>query len=151
MRYVKVIGERYRGKVTHWLTFNEIDCLELSAWSGAGVAKMDPQTIADVSKHQLLASAKTVKVLHEIDPENKVGNMVSFTVFYAHTCHPADVLKSWEKLNGTYFYADVQSRGYYPSFKLQEYKRNGIRFSLTEEEKACLREGTVDFISFEIS
>lgn len=148
MRYVKTIGERYKGKVKYWLTFNEMNCLELGTWSGAGVATTKPQDIADISKHQLIASAKAVQILHEIDNHNMVGNMLAFTVFYPHTCHPDDVLKNWNKMNESYFYCDVQSRGYYPSYKLKEYERNNIALNLTDEEKECLRKGTVDFISF---
>ncbi|MBQ4251729.1 MAG: family 1 glycosylhydrolase, partial [Erysipelotrichaceae bacterium] len=43
---------------------------------------------------------------------------------------------------------DVQARGYYPSYKLKEYEREGVRFSLTPEEAETLKKGTVDFLSF---
>lgn len=57
-------------------------------------------------------------------------------------------LKAWSTFNRSYFYCDVQARGYYPAYKLKEYERNGIEFSLTDEEKETLKNGTVDFISF---
>ena len=114
----------------------------------AGVPSRDPQKIADTAKHQLLASAKAVQILHEIDSNNKVGNMIAYGMIYPHTCAPRDVLKTWSSFNGSYFYCDVQARGYYPAYKLKEYEINGIEFSLTEEEKETLKNGTVDFISF---
>ena len=147
-RYVKVVGERYKGKVEYWLTFNEINCLEFGGWMAAGIPSKDPQVLADAAKHQLLASAKAVQILHEIDPNNKVGNMIGYGVVYPLTCNPNDILKTWQNFNGCYFYSDVQARGYYPSHKLKEYEREGINFSLTEEEKETLKNGTVDFISF---
>ena len=147
-RYVEILANRYKGKVKYWLTFNEINCLELGTWSGAGVATTDSQDIADISKNQLLASAKAVQILHQVDQNNLVGNMIAFTVFYPYTCHPNDVLKNWTKMNESYFYCDVQVRGYYPKYKLQEYKKNNINITLSEDEKACLLAGTVDFISF---
>lgn len=125
-----------------------MNCLELSTWSAAQVATTKPQDIALISKHQLIASAKAVQIFHEIDKHNRVGNMLAFTVFYPHTCHLDDVLKTWKKMNESYFYCDVQSRGYYPAYKLKEYERNHIVLHLTEEEKECLRKGIVDFISF---
>lgn len=130
------------------MTFNEINCLEFGGWMAAGVASRDPQKIADAGKHQLLASAKAVQILHEIDENNKVGNMIGYGMIYPYTCNPKDVFQTWEKFKGSYFYCDVQARGYYPSYKLKEYEQKGIQFSLTKEEKELLKNGTVDFISF---
>ena len=146
-RYVRTVGERYKGKVEYWLTFNEINVCGMSPWMAAGVAQCDDQTKADVSKNQLIGSAYAVKILHEIDPNNKVGNMVAYGANYPYTCNPDDVLASKKAMQNYHFYEDVQARGYYPSYKLKEYERNGIKFSLTDEEKAILKEGTVDFLS----
>ena len=148
LRYVKTIGERYTGKVKYWLTFNEINVLGMAPWMGAAVATHDPQTIADASKHQLLASARAVQLLHGIDLENKVGNMIAYNCVYPATCNPADVLSAWMKSNGCYFYCDVQARGYYPAYQLKKYEREGVTLTLTEQEQADLKAGTVDFISF---
>jgi 6-phospho-beta-glucosidase len=114
----------------------------------AGVGRRTPQIVADISKNQLIASAKAVQILHEIDPNNKVGNMVAYGATYPYTCNPADVLASKQAMHGYHFYEDVQARGYYPSYKLKEYEREGVNFSLTEEEKQTLLNGTVDFLSF---
>ncbi|MDO4467140.1 MAG: family 1 glycosylhydrolase [Bacillota bacterium] len=147
-RLVNVLANRYKGKVEYWLTFNEINCLSFGGWLAAGVPSKDPQKIAMAGKHQFLASAKAVKILHEVDANNKVGCMIGYTPLYPHTCHPDDVLKNWQANNKNYFYSDVQARGYYPSYKLKEYEQAGIDIHLTEEEKQLLKEGTVDFVSF---
>ena len=146
-RYVRTVGERYKGKVRYWLTFNEINIAAMSPWMSSGVGRNNPQVVADISKHQLIASAKAVLILHEIDPENLVGNMVAYGANYPYTCNPADVLASKQAMHGYHFYEDVQARGYYPSYKLKEYERNGVEFSLTDEEKETLLKGTVDFLS----
>lgn len=148
VRYVDTVGKRYKGKVKYWLTFNEINCLSHGAWMSAGVPSRDAQSKATASKHQLLASAMAVKVLHEIDSNNKVGNMIAYNVTYPYTCNPNDVMAARNKQNNMYFYCDVQVRGYYPTYKLKEYARENIIFSLSDKEKAILREGVVDFISF---
>ena len=148
LRYVKSIGERYKGKVKYWLTFNEINVLEVAPWMEGAVATRDPQTLADAGKHQLLASARAVQLLHSIDPENKVGNMIAYNCVYPATCNPADVLSAWMKSNGCYFYCDVQARGYYPAYQLKKYEREGVTLTLTALEQADLKAGTVDFISF---
>ena len=147
-RYVRTVGERYKGKVEYWLTFNEINVAAMSPWMAAGVGRRTPQIVADISKNQLIASAKAVLILHQIDPGNKVGNMVAYGATYPYTCNPADVLAAKQAMHGSHFYEDVQARGYYPSYKLKEYEREGINFSLTDEEAETLRKGTVDFLSF---
>ena len=119
LRYVKTVGERYKGKVKYWLTFNEINVLEATPWMEGAVATRDPQILADAGKHQLLASARAVQLLHRIDPENKVGNMIAYNCVYPATCKQADVLSAWMKSNGCYFYCDVQARGYYPAYQLK--------------------------------
>ena len=148
LRYVKTIGERYKEKVKYWLTFNEINVLEMAPWMEGAVGSKNPQTIANAGKHQLLASARAVQLLHGIDPENKVGNMIAYNCVYPATCNPADVLSAWTKANSCYFYCDVQARGYYPAYQLKKYEREGVTLTLTEQEKADLKAGTVDFISF---
>ena len=35
--YVKVVGERYKGKVKYWLTFNEINGIQFCGWMGAEI------------------------------------------------------------------------------------------------------------------
>ena len=93
----------------------------------------------------MIASAKSVITLHNINPNNKVGNMIGYGIKYPNTCHPNDILKTWEEANEDYFYCDVQARGYYPRYKLKEYERNGVVFSLNDKEKEILKSGTVDF------
>jgi len=146
-RYVRTVGERYKGKCRYWLTFNEINIAAMSPWMSSGVGRNNPQVVADISKHQLIASAKAVLILHEIDPANLVGNMVAYGANYPYTCNPADVLASKQRMHSYHFYEDVQARGYYPSYKLKEYEREGVEFSLTDEEKETLLKGTVDFLS----
>ena len=147
VRYVKTVGEHFKGRINYWLTFNEINIAAMSPWMSAGVGQKNPQVVADISKHQLIASAKAVQVLHAIDPNNLVGNMVAYGATYPYTCNPADVLAAKQAMHSYHFYEDVQARGYYPSYKLKEYEREGVNFSLTEEEKETLLNGTVDFLS----
>ncbi|MBQ1900414.1 MAG: glycoside hydrolase family 1 protein, partial [Erysipelotrichaceae bacterium] len=86
MKLVKVIFERYKGKVKYWLTFNEINAgtLALGAALSLGTIKDydgaftsipdEPQIRFQALHHQLLASALTVKYAHDNYPEYKIGN-----------------------------------------------------------------------------
>ncbi len=146
-RYVRTVGERYKGKVEYWLTFNEINIITHSPWLAAGVGQNNPQVRANISKHQLIASARAVLILHEIDPNNKVGNMVAYSTLYPNTCHPNDMMQILTSQQRFMFYFDVQARGIYPTWKIKEYEREGVEFSLTPEEQQTLLDGTVDFLS----
>lgn len=90
----------------------------------------------------------TYKAAHEIDDNYKVGNMIGYSATYPYTCNPSDVLKQREGQRNVDFYSDVQARGYYPSSKLKQYEQAGIDFTLSDEDEAILKEGTVDFITF---
>ena len=147
-RYVRCVAERFREKVEYWVTFNEINVAAMVPWLAAGVGENNPQVVADISKNQLLASAKAVQILHEINPNNKVGSMVAYSTIYPNTCHPRDAFAAKEKGRTVQFYLDVQTRGYYPKFQLKKYEKQGIEFMLTEEEQEILLNGTVDFIGF---
>jgi len=147
-RYVRTVGERYKGKVKYWLTFNEINIMQMAPYMGGGVGYVTPQTVANACKNQFIASAKAVLALHEIDPENKVGNMVAYGAYYPNTCHPEDVLKAKFVGRDAHFFFDVQATGRYPDYKIKEYERESVDFSLTEEEQQLLKDGTVDFLSF---
>ena len=148
VRYATTCFERYKGKVKYWLTFNEINCIEYSGWVAAGVPSKNPEVLAKATLHQLLASALTVKAAHKIDDNYKVGNMIGYSATYPYTCNPSDVLKQREGQRNVDFYSDVQARGYYPSSKLKQYEQAGIDFTLSDEDEAILKEGTVDFITF---
>lgn len=148
VRYATTCFERYKGKVKYWLTFNEINCIEYCGWVAAGVPSKNPEVLAKATLHQLLASALTVKAAHEIDDNYKVGNMIGYSATYPYTCNPSDVLKQREGQRNVDFYSDVQARGYYPSSKLKQYEQAGIDFTLSDEDEAILKEGTVDFITF---
>ncbi|MFQ6862512.1 MAG: 6-phospho-beta-glucosidase [Beduini sp.] len=147
-RYCETIFNRYKNKVKYWMTFNEINCLGFGGWMAAGVASNDPQIIAQAAHHQLVASAKAVIMGHEINPDFMIGCMLGYGPTYPYTCNPDDVLETWKKFNGVYFYGDVQCRGYYPSYKLKEYERLGVQLKMEPEDEELLKKGTVDYIAF---
>ena len=148
VKYVRTVAERYKGKVRYWIPFNEVNCVEIIPYLSSGVKHYDEQIKADVTKNTFIASAAATKILHETDPENRVGCMTTYTPAYSFTPNPDDVLRRQKHSEKSLFYFDVISRGYYPSYKLKEYERNGIVLNLSEDEKKLLRVNTCDFISF---
>lgn len=151
VRYCEVVLNRYKNDVKYWLTFNEINCITLGSWGSwlaGGVISLDDETRANAAHYQLVASAKVVKLAHEINSEFQLGCMLEYSPIYPYTCNPHDTLKSIKSMHGTHYYGDVQCKGYYPRYQLKEYERKGINLDLRQEDLEVLREGTVDFVGF---
>ena len=102
VRYAKTCFRELKGLVKYWLTFNEINIVLHSPFSGAGIAfaeeKTEIQVIYQAAHHMLVASALVTKAAHETDPENKVGCMLAGGSFYPYSCNPEDV---WESVKRT--------------------------------------------------
>lgn len=144
--YARTVFARYKGKVRYWMTFNEINVL--SGWCQTGVHDNCPQNLYQAHHHIFVASARAVMIGHEVDPDNQIGMMVSYTPGYAMTCKPEDVLEAISFNRQKYFYMDVQVRGYYPAYQLKAFERDGIRIDMREGDLETIEKGTVDFIGF---
>lgn len=148
LRYCEAIFKHYRDKVTYWLTFNEINCISMSGWLEGGVASRDRQVLMQAAHHQFVASAKAVLMGHEINPEFKIGCMLAYNPCYAYSCNPEDVLAAHQRNSGSLFFTDMQCRGYYPSYMLKQFEREGIVIQKEEGDDEIIRKGVVDFLSF---
>ena len=144
--YAKTVFERYKDKVKFWMTFNEINVL--SSWVQTGVSDNTPQNMAQAMHHILLASAKTVKIGHDINPNFAIGMMIAYTPSYPMTCKSGDVYEALDFNRQKEFFLDVQVNGYYPNYQLKKYERNGITLDIKEGDLDILKEGTVDYIGF---
>lgn len=147
VHYSEVIFKRYSKKVKYWMTFNEINLLDL--YTTLGTKKKDSQTRYQALHHMFVASAKAVKLGHQINPDFKIGMMVAYILTYPETCNPLDVEQNIEEERSLkYFFTDIQCRGYYPSYKLKEFERNNVVIKKEPYDDEILREGTVDYIGF---
>ena len=158
IRYCEVLFRRYKGKVKYWLTFNEINSAtgKFGGFLSQGILnegtkdfmhQVDiPQLRFQGLHHQFVASAKAVKLAHEIDPEYRVGCMQLFATMYPLTCNPKDVLACQEfNQVKNWFCGDVQVRGRYPGYILRYFKEQGMKIEMQEGDAETLREGCVDF------
>ena len=148
----KILFENYCDKVKYWLTFNEINMLLHMPFMGAGIVfeEGEDQELVkyQAAHHELIASAKAVKLAHEMMPEAKVGCMLAAGQFYPYTCKPDDVYTAMERDRDNYFFIDVQARGEYPVWALKRMEKAGIKIKMEEGDSEVLKMGTVDFISF---
>lgn len=152
LNYCNVIFNRYKDKVKYWMTFNEINVITLHPFIPAGLRLNEgenrEQIIYQSAHHQFIASAKAVKLGHEINPNFKIGCMVLYPLAYAETCNPDDVLATNNFMNKHYFFSDVQAKGCYPQYMKQYFKKNNIEVKMEDGDEEILRQGTVDFIGF---
>ncbi|SEG56730.1 6-phospho-beta-glucosidase [Vibrio hangzhouensis] len=150
-RYARTCFEAFDGLVKYWLTFNEINILLASPFSGAGLLfKPDEnkdQVKYQAAHHELVASALVTKIAHEINPENQVGCMLAGGNFYPYSCKPEDVKMALDKDRENLFFIDVQARGYYPSYAQRTFRDKGVELEIHDGDLEILK-NTVDFISF---
>lgn len=162
VRYCDVIFRRYKNVVKYWLTFNEINALTMP-WGTYMAGAIMPNGDREISNngdaneqiryqalhHQFLASAKAVKLGHEINKDFKIGCMIAYMCFYPLTCNPDDVLLAQQKDNlHNFLCSDVQVRGEYPGFAKRYFKEKNINIEMQEDDEQILKEGKVDFYTF---
>lgn len=152
VKYCEAVLRRLKGKVKYWLTFNEINMVMHAPFMGAGVIIKDgenrEQILYTVAHHELVASALVTKLAHEIDGSNMVGCMLAGSTTYPNTPNPKDVLVTLKSDQENYFFVDVQSRGYYPSYMASYFEQHDIHLDIQTTDLEVLKNNTVDFISF---
>lgn len=155
VRYSQVVMERYKDKVKYWMTFNEINNQadgynDLHAFTNSAIIFEDGDNKAEViyqaSLNELIASAKVVKLGHEINPDFEIGCMMAYVPVYPFSSNPDDVMASVKAMNRRFFYNDVHAKGEIPNYALKEWEREGFNIEYTDEDLQALREGTVDYI-----
>jgi 6-phospho-beta-glucosidase len=149
--YARTCFEAFDGLVKYWLTFNEINILLHSPFSGAGLV-FEPndnqeQVKYQAAHHELLASALATKIAHEVNPQNQVGCMLAGGNFYPWSCKPEDVWAALEKDRENLFFIDVQARGAYPSYTQRLFREKGITIAMEPGDSEILK-NSVDFVSF---
>ena len=140
MNYVRVVFERYKGKVKYYLTFNEINLLRRMTFAGGGMLVTDPkdtskpnadlteEMIFQAAHHMFVANALTVKLAAEIDPDAQVGCMLAFSssACYPFSCNPDDVWGALQFQRRQLFFTDVMCRGVVPGYMKRYWRDNGI-------------------------
>ncbi len=150
-RYAKTVIDRYHDRVKYWLTFNEINVTLISPLMGAGVItpkqELTAAQIYQTAHHQLIASAKITKYVHEHYTDLKVGCMVAAAPRYPMTCDPLDMRTMMESQHELDYFIHVHAFGKYPYYAQKIWKENGVVLEWEKDDEMFLSH-TVDFISF---
>lgn len=155
--FCKVVLNRYQNKVRYWMTFNEINNQmlvenDLYAFTNSGILFQEGEdrlhTIYQAVHYQFVASAKVTAWAHQLNSNLQIGCCVAATPNYPFTANPADLLLAQKEDRKLFMFTDVQIRGHYPNYLLNEWKRLGYQFDMTEEDLQALKQGTVDYLGF---
>ena len=151
-RYARTLFERYGERVRYWLTFNEINSVLHEPFLSGGIAtpkdRLSEQDLYQAIHHELVASAAATRIAHEVNPDIRVGCMILAVPTYPLTPDPRDVWAAKQAERANYAFGDLHVRGEYPGYLLRSLRDKGIKLEITEEDRALLREHTVDFVSF---
>lgn len=151
-RYVKTICHRYKDMVKYWIPFNEINMLMHAPYLGGGLLESKEEITDDIkyqaAHHQLLACALAGKIAKETNPNCKIGCMLAAGAVYPRNCSPEDMLAVLNAEHESYFFIDVQSKGYYPSYAKAKFENEKINIVMEVDDLEILSKYTVDFIAF---
>jgi 6-phospho-beta-glucosidase len=151
VRYAETVFTRYKDKVKFWISFNEINVITLSPFTGGGIVsdrEGDPvQTKCQALHHQFVASALATKRLHEINPKGKMGCMLARMSHYANTPNPEDVLKAQKDNQDNLFFTDVHARGEYPKYMERFFIENDIKIIKETGDDEIIKQYPVDYIT----
>ena len=147
LKFANTVLNEYKELVKYWLTFNEINFPVHFIHEGA--TDKDYQYAYTKIHYMLVASAKTVKLAHEINPKNMVGCMLAGVPFYSSTADPKDVLNMHHKWESDWFYCgDVHCFGHYPAFARRIWREHNVSLDITNDDLKALKEGTVDMFTY---
>lgn len=138
-RYAKTCFEAFPD-VKYWITFNEINFIfeEGMLYQNGGVIlnKNDnkDQLIYQCAHHQLLASAKAVKLAYEMIDNVYINAMIEGSLAYPQSCRSKDMIDCLQENNQyTYSFLDAICKGIYPVCWQKDMAKKSLHI-LTEPE-----------------
>lgn len=157
VRFAEVCFHRYKDKVKYWMTFNEINNQanfkeDFAPFTNSGLRFSEgedrEQVMYQAAHYELVASAKAVKLGHQINPDFQIGSMIAMCPIYPYSCDPKDMMAATVAMQRRYWFSDVHVRGHYPKYLLRYFDRKAFDLDITEADKEDLAEGCVDYIGF---
>lgn len=157
VKFATCVFERYKDKVTYWMTFNEINNQAdgqdpLHVWTNSAMIIEDEtkkeELVFQAGINELIASAAAVIEGKKINPDFQIGCMMAYVPVYPYSCNPEDMMASVKANERRFFYNDIHARGKVPTYALKYWAEKNYQIDISKEELAILKEGTVDYIGF---
>lgn len=147
-QYAELMFNEFKGKIKHWITFNEPWCMAfLSNYLGVHApGNKDLQLAIDVSHHLLVAHGKAVKRFRELGIPGEIGIApnTAWAVPYRNT---EEDIEACLRINGWSgdWYLDPIYFGEYPKFMLEWYEKLGYQPPVVAGDMDIIRQ-PIDFI-----
>lgn len=155
--FCKVVLDRYQNKVKYWMTFNEINNQmvvenDIFAFTNSGIVFSEGEDrlkiIYQAIHYQFVASALVTEYAHTLNSNIQMGCCVAATPNYPNTPNPDDILLAQAEDRKLFMFTDVQIRGHYPKYLLNEFKLKGYDLDITDKDLDILSRGCVDYLGF---
>lgn len=152
-RFARTCFERYQGKVRYWILINQINLIYVESFNSLGILCDQVDNLEEAKyqaiHNQFVACSLATKLGREIDPEFKLGMMISDHNCYPETASPEDVFSTLQKNQmSQFFYGDVRIRGQYPGYALRYFEDHQLNIAMTEEELDLIHSYTADYMAF---
>lgn len=152
VKFSTTVMERYKGLVTYWITFNEINATLKMPFYNAGVNlphdEITETQLYQTIHNQFVASARTIEAGKKINPEFQFSCSFIASPRYPLTPEPNDVIEAYQKMRTQDFITDILVKGKYPSFQEHYFREEGIVLDAPQSEYDLLSKNTVDYIAF---
>jgi len=147
LKYCKTLFERYGDRCKYWLTFNEINAVR--GFGPCGTRESDGYTRYLGAHNMFVASAKAVKIGHEMMKDSMFGTMYAMSVLYPAICKPEDIFHQMLETRENWYFIDTMARGYYHPYVQDVWNHHNVgTLEISEEDKTILFEGQLDFVAF---
>ncbi|MCD7893590.1 MAG: glycoside hydrolase family 1 protein [Erysipelotrichaceae bacterium] len=147
VKYCKTLFERYGDRCKYWLTFNEINAVR--GFGPCGTRESDGYTRYLGAHNMFVASAKAVKMGHEMMKGSMFGAMYAMSELYPATCKPEDMFHHMQERRENWYFIDTMARGYYHPYVKEIWNHHHVgTLDISEEDKKILFAGQLDFVSF---
>ena len=147
LKYCQTLFKRYGKRCKYWLTFNEINAVR--GFGPCGIRESNGKMRYQGAHNMFVASAKAVKLGHEMMPGSMFGAMYAMSELYPATCKPEDMFHHLQQRRENWYFIDTMARGYYHPYAKEVWHHHGFdNLEISEDDKQILKEGRLDFVSF---
>lgn len=150
VRYCETVMRRFKGKVHYWIPVNEINLIMQESFLHLGVPSDQVENVMEAKyralHNEILAVCQVTKLAKEIDPENKIGAMITSQTAYPKTCNPKDAFAALQHNQREYYFLDVLTRGKYPGYMFRFFEERNFDIGYKDSDEEILKYGRADFI-----
>ncbi|WP_335338932.1 glycoside hydrolase family 1 protein [Erysipelothrix larvae] len=147
--YAKLLFERFGDRVKYWVSLNEQNIFVMHGYlmGSHPPGYKNPKLAFQVNHHANLANASVINAYHEGGYQGKIGPSFAYGPVYPKDCDPKNVLAHENaKALQNDFWTDVYVWGRYPRLVMNQLKKVGLDFEVTEADQKLLESAKPDFM-----